>query len=306
MTMIETYGMSKRYGNFLAVNEVSIRVRAGEIYGFLGLNGAGKTTTIRMLLGMIRPTAGEIRLVGQTLRPGKQGPWDKVGYLVEVPSAYPELTVGENIEITRRLRGLHDKKATNQILERLQLGAYQDVRAENLSLGNAQRLGLAKALIHQPDVLMLDEPTNGLDPAGILEVRELLQELAYQHGTTVFISSHILSEIARMATRIGIIHQGLLLQEIDINQLERLRRKRLHLQFRQVTGVIDLLARLGYKASLIDKAVVEIDDQQAVEWPEQVAKRLVEAGLLPMMLRVDEENLESYFLRTIAQSRAAS
>jgi len=306
MTMIETYGMSKRYGNFLAVNEVSIRVRAGEIYGFLGLNGAGKTTTIRMLLGMIRPTAGEIRLVGQTLRPGKQGPWDKVGYLVEVPSAYPELTVGENIEITRRLRGLHDKKVTNQILERLQLDAYQDVRAENLSLGNAQRLGLAKALIHQPDVLMLDEPTNGLDPAGILEVRELLQELAYQHGTTVFISSHILSEIARMATRIGIIHQGLLLQEIDINQLERLRRKRLHLQFRQVTGVIDLLARLGYKASLIDKAVVEIDDQQAVEWPEQVAKRLVEAGLLPMMLRVNEENLESYFMRTIAQSRAAS
>ena len=306
MTMIETYGMSKRYGNFLAVNEVSIRVRAGEIYGFLGLNGAGKTTTIRMLLGMIRPTAGEIRLVGQTLRPGKQGPWDKVGYLVEVPSAYPELTVGENIEITRRLRGLHDKKVTNQILERLQLDAYQDVRAENLSLGNAQRLGLAKALIHQPDVLMLDEPTNGLDPAGILEVRELLQELAYQHGTTVFISSHILSEIALMATRIGIIHQGLLLQEMDIDQLERLRRKRLHLQFRQVTGVIDLLARLGYKASLIDKAVVEIDDQQAVEWPEQVAKRLVEAGLLPMMLRVDEENLESYFLRTIAQSRAAS
>ncbi|HLK96210.1 MAG TPA: ABC transporter ATP-binding protein, partial [Hymenobacter sp.] len=183
MTMIETYGMSKRYGNFLAVNEVSIRVRAGEIYGFLGLNGAGKTTTIRMLLGMIRPTAGEIRLVGQTLRPGQQGPWDKVGYLVEVPSAYPELTVGENIEITRRLRGLHDKKATNQILERLQLGAYQDVRAENLSLGNAQRLGLAKALIHQPDVLILDEPTNGLDPAGILEVRELLQELAHQHGT---------------------------------------------------------------------------------------------------------------------------
>jgi ABC-2 type transport system ATP-binding protein len=204
------------------------------------------------------------------------------------------------------LRGLHDKKATNQILERLQLGAYQDVRAENLSLGNAQRLGLAKALIHQPDVLILDEPTNGLDPAGILEVRELLQELAHQHGTTVFISSHILSEIALMATRIGIIHQGLLLQEMDIDQLERLRRKRLHLQFRQVTGVIDLLARLGYKASLIDKAVIEIDDQQAVEWPEQVAKRLVEAGLLPMMLRVDEENLESYFLRTIAQSRAAS
>jgi ABC-2 type transport system ATP-binding protein len=290
----------------MAVNDVSIRVRAGEIYGFLGLNGAGKTTTIRMLLGMIRPTAGEIRLVGQTLRPGQQGPWDKVGYLVEVPSAYPELTVGENIEITRRLRGLHDKKVTNQILERLQLGAYQDVRAENLSLGNAQRLGLAKALIHQPDVLILDEPTNGLDPAGILEVRELLQELAHQHGTTVFISSHILSEIALMATRIGIIHQGLLLQEMDIDQLERLRRKRLHLQFRQVTGVIDLLARLGYKASLIDKAVIEIDDQQAVEWPEQVAKRLVEAGLLPMMLRVDEENLESYFLRTIAQSRAAS
>jgi len=306
MTMIETYGLTKRYGNCMAVNDVSIRVRAGEIYGFLGLNGAGKTTTIRMLLGMIRPTAGEIRLVGQTLRPGQQGPWDKVGYLVEVPSAYPELTVGENIEITRRLRGLHDKKATNQILERLQLGAYQDVRAENLSLGNAQRLGLAKALIHQPDVLILDEPTNGLDPAGILEVRELLQELAHQHGTTVFISSHILSEIALMATRIGIIHQGLLLQEMDIDQLERLRRKRLHLQFRQVTGVIDLLARLGYKASLIDKAVIEIDDQQAVEWPEQVAKRLVEAGLLPMMLRVDEENLESYFLRTIAQSRAAS
>ncbi|WP_338870050.1 ABC transporter ATP-binding protein [Spirosoma sp. SC4-14] len=301
MAIIETRGLTKQYGQFTAVDDVSIRVEAGEIYGFLGLNGAGKTTTIRMLLGMIRPTSGEIQIAGERIRRGQPGPWNKIGYLVEVPFAYPELTVQENIEICRRLRGLTDRVATNRIIEQLQLGAYQHVRAQNLSLGNAQRLGLAKALIHQPELLIVDEPTNGLDPAGIVDIRELLREMVRQRGTTVFISSHILGEVARLATRIGIIDKGVLLQELTVRQLEQLRKKRLCLQFREPADSAHFLNRQGYQAQFTEGNMLAIEDERAVQWPESVVQSLVGAGHIPIRLGVEEEDLESYFLRIIHQ-----
>jgi ABC-2 type transport system ATP-binding protein len=297
--VIKTDNLTKHYGEVRAVDGLSLSVKKGEIYGFLGLNGAGKTTTIRMLLGMINPTAGSAFLCGEKVSAGRYGLWKDVGYIVEVPYSYPELTVRENLEMIRRLRQIPDKRAVDAVMEKLRLAPYRDRKAKNLSLGNAQRLGLAKALIHAPGILILDEPANGLDPVGIVEVREMFRDLAINHGVTIFISSHILGEVSRLATRIGIIHQGRLVQEMNSDQLEHLRRKWLVVDARDRAAARARLIKEGNTVSVSIEGALEIKDDKAVSHPEDVATLLVNAGLPPTLLRVDEEDLESYFLRAI-------
>jgi ABC-2 type transport system ATP-binding protein len=245
--VIESFDLSKSFGDVLAVDQLSLHVGKGEIYAFLGLNGAGKTTTIRMLLGLVRPTGGVVHMLGMRIRPDG-GPWSRVGYLVEAPSAYPELTVRENLEVARRLRGCKDALAVDRIIEQLALSPYADRRARTLSQGNAQRLGLAKALFHEPDLLILDEPANGLDPAGVVEVREILRELCRDRGVTVFMSSHILAEVSRLATRIGVIHKGRLVEELDADELERRRHRRLVVDARDRLAARSTLAAVGWGA----------------------------------------------------------
>jgi ABC-2 type transport system ATP-binding protein len=303
--IIRTDHLAKHYGAVKAVDGISLRVKKGEIYGFLGLNGAGKTTTIRMLLGMIHPTEGSAFMCGQEVNAGSYGLWKNVGYMVEVPHSYPELTVRENLDLVRRLRGLSDKKSVDTVMDKLCLTSYRDRRAKDLSLGNAQRLGLAKALIHDPEILILDEPANGLDPVGIVEVRELFRDLAFNHGVTIFISSHILGEISRIATRIGIIHQGRMVQEVDASQLERLLNKRLVVDARDRNAAQERLIREGYTVDASKEGALEITNEGAIAHPEQVATILVQAGLPPTLLRVDEEDLESYFLRAIGTGEEA-
>ena len=213
-TTIATRALTKRYRDVLAVDSLDLDVRRGEIYGFLGRNGAGKTTTIRMLLGLIRPSGGEVTVLGRRIVPGETDVFGHVGYLVESATAYPNLTVRENLDIQRRLTGA-PASATANAIEQLHLGEYADRRAGQLSLGNKQRLSLARALLHSPEVLVLDEPANALDPAGIVEVRQLLRSLVDERGVTVFMSSHILAEVAHLADRIGIVHEGRLLEEFD-------------------------------------------------------------------------------------------
>ena len=296
---LETYGLTKRFGTLTAVDGLSLNVEPGEIYGFLGLNGAGKTTTIRMLLGLIRPSKGHAEVLGTRVRRGASSPWSEVGYLVETPHAYPELTVRENLNIVRRLRSLPDAKVVDNIIERLALNHDANRRVRTLSLGNAQRLGLAKALLHNPRLIILDEPSNGLDPAGIVEVRELLRDLAHNHGVTIFMSSHILEEVSKLAGRIGIIHQGRLLMERNAEELERERRRRLLVNCRDTqTGISTLLAA-GIDATLSGDAEIQITNDRALEHPEEIAKLLVQSGSLPTMLKVEREDLESYFLRLV-------
>jgi ABC-2 type transport system ATP-binding protein len=299
--IIQTDRLSKKYKDVLAVSEISLNVRKGEIYGFLGLNGAGKTTTIRMLLGMINPTNGQAYINGKKVYPGNTDLWKDIGSLVEVPNAYPELTVRENLDITRRLRLLPRREAVERVMELLKLTPYANRKAQNLSLGNAQRLGLAKALIHQPKILLLDEPANGLDPAGIYEIRELLGELSLNQGVTVFISSHILGEISRFATRIGIIHNGALIQEINTPQLELLCRKKLLLNTPDNLRAIALLKEHGIQAVGNHGGLLEISDGTSIKNPGAIATLLVNAQLPPSQLIVAEEDLESYFLRTISE-----
>ena len=241
----ERAALRKRYGEILAVDGVELRVGQGEIYALLGLNGAGKSTTIRMLLGMIRPTAGQAELFRHPVRADAIGLWRRVGHLVDSATAYPELSVRENLDVARRLAGVGDGRVVDRAIERLGVGRYASRRAGTLSLGNLQRLALARALLQQPDLLVLDEPANGLDPAGVIEIRELLRSLATEHGVTVFMSSHILGEVDRIATRIGIVHEGRLLEELDSAALERHRDRRLEVGARDLEAARRTLLAAG-------------------------------------------------------------
>jgi ABC-2 type transport system ATP-binding protein len=297
--LIETENLGKRYADVRAVEQLSLRVAEGEIYAFLGLNGAGKTTTIRMLLGMIKPTTGYARVLQTRVRLGSREPWAAVGYMVEDPHAYPELTVSENLEVARRLHPGTPPQAVGQIIERLGLAAYSARRTNTLSHGNAQRLGLAKALLHNPRLLILDEPANGLDPAGIVEIRELLLELTQEHGGTVFMSSHILAEVSRLAARIGIIHHGRLLQEMSTAELERNRKRRLLIRARDVEAAHRALIAANQPAEILQDGTIELKTASAIEGPDDLNRLLVNAGTPPTQLLVEEEELEQYFLRLV-------
>lgn len=296
---IYTEGLTKAYGAVRAVDNVNLRVRTGEIYGFLGLNGAGKTTTIRTLLGMIHPTAGRVEVLGQAVTRNGRGPWQQVGHLVEAPAVYPELTVREHLEIARRLHHVNDAKATGRVIDHLGLMAYADRKAGALSMGNLQRLGLARALLHEPALLILDEPANGLDPAGVVEIRDLLRRLAHEQGVTIFMSSHILTEVDRLATRIGIIHQGRLIEELDAKQVEALRTRQLEIQTRDLAAAHSVLTNAAYETVIAQGERLLLKDPRAVNAPDEIARLLVNAGTPPTRLVVVQENLEEHFLSLI-------
>jgi ABC-2 type transport system ATP-binding protein len=293
---IESDHLHKSFRDVRAVSDVSLRVRPGEIYGFVGLNGAGKTTTIRLLLGMLRPTAGSVRVLGQPVGPHGAGPWARIGHMAGSPSAYPQLTVRENLEITRRLRALKDARAVDRVMDLFALTSYMGRKAGTLSTGNLQRLGLARALLHNPELLILDEPANGLDPAGVVEIRELLRSLAHSKGVTIFMSSHILTEVDRLASRIGIIHRGCLIEELDSAGLAQLRAPRLEIRTRNSALAGRALREAGYAVKAADDFLI-LSDPRAVDAPDEIAALLVRAGAAPLRLAVEQEDLESHFLR---------
>ena len=264
---------------------------------FCGPNGAGKTTTIRALLGMIRPSEGKISVLGESIGPHGQGPWARVGYLVESPSAYPELSVHENLEIARRLQGLKNSDIVEEVIDKLALISYAHRKAGTLSTGNRQRLGLAKAILHSPELLILDEPTNGLDPAGVIEIRELLADLAKNQGVTIFMSSHILTEVDLLATRIGIIHKGRLIEELDKEKLAQFRAQQLEIKVRDYRLALKILKDAGYAAiNNGQEDTIYLTDLQAIEVPEEVATLLVNANVPLTRLTVKQQNLEEHFM----------
>jgi ABC-2 type transport system ATP-binding protein len=249
-----------------------------------------------MLLGMIKPSKGSVSLFGTKVQPGQRAVWQRVGYMVETPHAYPDLTVRENLEIVRQLRQLPDKNIVEKIMEQMGLSSYANRLARVLSFGNAQRLGLAKALIHHPDLLLLDEPANALDPAGIVEVRNLLCGLAENNGVTIFISSHILSEVARLATRIGVVHQGKLVKELNTDELAEQEGQRLVADVRDTKAALAALAKAGITSKIEGERSLIITDKLALQNPEKIATLLVEADCPPARLVVEQKDLESYFL----------
>jgi ABC-2 type transport system ATP-binding protein len=297
---IATHQISKRYGGTLAVGALDLDVRRGEIYAFLGKNGAGKTTTIRMLLGLIRPSSGHVEVLGKQVRPGAKDVFARVGYLVETATAYPNLTVRENLDLQRRLTGA-PPSAVASAIELMRLGSHADRREGVLSLGYKQRLALARAMLHHPDLLILDEPANGLDPAGIVEIRELLQSLTGEQGVTVFLSSHILAEVAHLADRIGIVDNGNLLEELDREELRGKERGHLRVGVPEPERAAGLLAAAGF--AHVERAAGHLRVFGAEERAPEIARVLVGAGIALSELTPAREDLESYFLRLTGGGR---
>jgi len=313
---ISARGLSKSFGNVQAVKTMDLEIEPGEIYGFLGRNGAGKTTTIRMLLGLIRPDGGEIRLFGKSVLSERKEALSQAGCLVESATAYPNLTVRENLGLQCLLTGA-PKSAANEALSRLRLEKYADRKSNHLSLGNKQRLSLARALVASPRLLILDEPANGLDPAGIVEIRELLREIAGE-GTTVFMSSHILEEVDRLADRIGIVHDGCLVEEIDFRESAERRRLRIEITVSGEAEVASvnvatateaaetvnqavkaesiLRKKLGLKV-ITRRGVNELLIADPSASGVAIARELVGSGIGIERLLPVEENLEEHFMR---------
>jgi ABC-type multidrug transport system ATPase subunit len=289
-------GLAKSYGQVRAVRDISIEARRGEIYGFLGRNGAGKTTTIRMILGLVRPDEGEIEILGSSLRRDRAGVLSRVGYLVESAAAYPKLSVLENLELQRRLTR-SPKAAAGAAMETLGLEQYSGRLAGRLSLGNKQRLSIARALVHRPELLILDEPANGLDPAGIIEIRALLKRLAHEEGVTIFMSSHLLDEVEQLADRIGIVHEGRLVEEAEAADLSARSLRSVEIEVDD-PGKAEAALRefLGLRAiERSGERALRVTDPLAD--PAAIARTIVGAGLGLSRLVAGSEDLESHFMR---------
>ena len=209
---IETLSLTKSYGDFTAVEDLELKVPAGKVYGFLGRNGSGKTTTIRMIMGLIKPNGGSVKIFGNEISRNRAEYLEGIGAIIETPGFYGNLSAYENLEITAKMFKT-EKSRINEVLEIVGLLNIGDKAVGKFSLGMKQRLGIANALVHSPRILILDEPTNGLDPAGIIEMRKLIRQLSGSMGITVFVSSHLLSEVQQIADYIGIIDSGHLLKQ---------------------------------------------------------------------------------------------
>ena len=292
---IETSRLARRYGNLIAVEDLNLHVQRGSIYGFLGPNGAGKTTTIRMLLGLIRPNQGDVLLLNESLGKNRLAVLARVGSLVETPSLYSHLTGRENLEVTRRLRGV-ERKQIDRVLTIVNLEKDADRKAREYSLGMRQRLGLALALLGDPDLLILDEPTNGLDPAGIHEMRDLIRRLPAEHEITVFLSSHLLSEVEQMATHIGIIQKGRLLFEGALENLQAKMQEHLEIELNKPEEAEHLLTGHGFQVQRngTQKIYVQASGRAAAA---NINSLLVRQGFAVSRLSIERPSLEETFLK---------
>jgi ABC-2 type transport system ATP-binding protein len=289
--VIATEGLSKQFGQRAAVRQVSLRVEKGSIYAFLGPNGAGKSTTIRLLLGLLRPSAGKVALFDLPLTGHRREILARTGSLVENPSVYPHLTARENLEIPRRILGA-PKSDIDRVLKVVGLEKPSRNLVKTFSMGMKQRLGLAQALLGRRELLLLDEPTNGLDPAGIQEMRSLIRQLPAEHGITVFLSSHLLTEVEQVATHVGILSQGAMVFQGTATDLAKLRKPRLRIACDRPDAASELLKSRGWTATRDADALIAGD----VSAPAAMNRALVEAGFAVHHVAVESATLEDIFL----------
>lgn len=301
---IETRGLTRRFGTQLAVNDLNLLAPEAGVYGFLGPNGAGKTTTIRMLLGLIRPNAGEVRLFGEPLAGNHQSLMRRVGALVEMPSLYPHLTGRENLEVTRRLLGAR-RELIDRALDIVKLAADAHRRVREYSLGMRQRLGLALALLNNPQLLILDEPANGLDPAGIHEMRDLIRRLPVEFGITVFLSSHLLSEVEQIANHIGIVHQGRLLFQGTLAELQAQRQDHLTIGVKQPDQALRCLTEAGWRAHKREDGWLTVAAATTSDAAAQINSLLVTQRLEVFHIALTQASLEDIFL-TLTNGKIAT
>jgi ABC-2 type transport system ATP-binding protein len=277
-----------------AVDGVNLQVERGSVYGFLGPNGAGKTTTIRLLLGLIHPHAGQVRLFDKPLQNERIELLQRVGALVESPSLYPHLTGHENLEVTRRLIA-GKRQRIDEVLRIVRLEEAADRLVKGYSTGMKQRLGLALALLGEPELLILDEPTNGLDPAGIREMRQFIRRLPQEHGITVFLSSHLLGEVEQMATHVGIINQGQLLFQGTPNGLRAQLNPQVRLGVDRLEEAARILTQAGWsvRPNGGNQLCVTVNGQSDVA---MINAQLTGGGVNVFQLSLEQPSLEDIFL----------
>ncbi|MFF2483578.1 ABC transporter ATP-binding protein [Paenibacillus sp. NPDC058071] len=296
---VETIGLTKSYGSQLGVNQLSLHVPKGKIYGLLGRNGAGKTTAMRMMLNLVRPTSGSIKLFGADYRERPDKIYRKIGSLIETPGFYNNLTGRENLHIIARLRGQHRKDSIARALEAVGLDKEQDKIFAHYSMGMKQRLGMAAAMMHEPELLILDEPINGLDPIGIHEMRKLFLTLCKEKGVTILLSSHVLDEIEQLADIIGVMHEGRLLEEVDMAELRKRNRQYAEFSVSDVNTASLLLERqFGISDyTVCDDHIIRVYDR--IHLRGEMNQCFVENGLLVTQVFVSSEKLEDYFSKLI-------
>ena len=296
--VMETNNLTKSYQTTTVVDHVSLHVPKGKIYGLLGRNGAGKTTIMKMMLQLVRPTEGTIRMFGAGYQEHMSDTYRKIGSIIETLGFYTNLTGQENLEILAKLRGKISKDAVKNALEIVGLDKEKKKPFSDYSLGMKQRLGIAAAIMHEPELLILDEPINGLDPIGISEIRQFLCNLSRTKGTTIFISSHVLSEIEQIADVIGVMNEGKLVEEVNMEELHT--RKRKFISF-MVSDSIVASTLLKKHRKIIDfeteAGILKVYDNTANVG--ELNKLLVENGLMVTGINACEENLEDYFSELI-------
>jgi bacitracin transport system ATP-binding protein len=303
--ILQTNHLTKRYGANTVVSDVNMSIKAGDVYGFLGQNGAGKTTTMRMLMGLIHPSEGNVELFGTALHGNKSKAMERIGAIIEYPGFYLNLNAVDNLEIHRRLMGMGNKECIDEVLATVGLTDAKNQKVKSYSLGMKQRLGIARALLHHPELLILDEPTNGLDPGGMKEMRQLFLELARKRGITFLISSHLLSEIEQLATRFGIIHKGKMLEEIDRETLQKKTRHYLEIK---VTDEQKAAFILEQKLGTTDYVVAGPGALRVYEFLDQADKvsiTLANNGVGVKELVLSGDSLEDYFLKLTGGERFA-
>ncbi|WP_025716600.1 ABC transporter ATP-binding protein [Paenibacillus sp. 1-18] len=299
--IVETKALRKNFGLFTAVYDISLHVERGSIYGFLGENGAGKTTTIRMLMRLMEPTSGEVLLFGERLEKNYPSIFSRIGTIIETPGFYGNLSARDNLRICCTYMGVKDEGRIERTLSTVGLEHTSKKKFNDFSLGMKQRLGIARALVHDPELLILDEPTNGLDPSGIKEIRQLLKRLCEEEGKTILISSHILSEIQQLATHIGIIHNGKLLAEDRLNRLEE--------SFEQYTDVKvdDAEAARTFLQERMKQTQCDVKSKQhlriynPIENTAALNKELMDHHFSVYEIHTSKQTLEDYFLALISR-----
>lgn len=292
--LLSTNGLTKRYGHKNAVDHVNLHIRQGAIYGLIGRNGAGKTTILRMIAGLASPTEGEISLFGET---GKKALYmtSRIGTLIESPGLYPNMSAAENLKLKCLALGVRKKGYIKELLDAVGLSGVGRKRVRNFSLGMKQRLGIALALVGNPDLLVLDEPINGLDPQGIVEIRETLSRLNRERNITLMISSHILEELSKIATDYGIIHNGVLLQELTQEDLLARCSERIELKTDDTRRACVVLEEMGiHDYKVIDAGTIQIFER--LKDGGEITMKLAENGIKTMGITVKNEALEDYYL----------
>lgn len=303
--IIRSYDLTKKFSNKTIVDNVNMTINKGQIYGFLGRNGAGKTTTLRMLMGLISPTKGEYELFGKKM--SNRDVLGRIGSIIETPGFYPNLTARENLDIHRRMMGISNKEYIEEALELAGLQNFdiKKKKVKKFSLGMKQRLGLARALLHKPELLILDEPTNGLDPVGIKEIRETLLTLNKERELTIIVSSHILGEIQQLATNIGIIHNGKLLEEIDYSKFKENNKNYVNLHVSDDKKAVTLLEReFGIRNyTVTEPNKIRIYDM--IDKSNEIARKMITNSVDVHEVSVMNDNLEDYFIKITGGNKSA-